>query len=301
MCHSRPFEAWNVSTSTPPGVPSSNGLVVATQARKPAPSPSGASRRKSSAAPATLVFDVAAVTARATRRGSVRRGCRAPSARSWDADPSAATWRTTAWSGEPDARVALRRTGDARSRERVGDRGDLDVRADQHADLAGAHERGVARGDEVRDRRASSASSVAVEIGHAGAVAPARRERRRLPAHLEDVQPGLHDLRRAAVVHRQADDLDAGEAGLDVDEQGRIGTVEPVDRLRRIADEEEVVASGAEQIDEPVLERVQVLGLVDQHVAVAPAERVGEVGRRAPTRGSCGRGRRRSRSRPDGA
>ena len=93
------------------------------------------------------------------------------------------------------------------------------------------------------------------------------------------MQPGLHDLRGAAVVRRQANDLDAGEAGLDVDEQGGIGTVEPVDGLRRIADEEQVVASGAEEIDEPVLERVEVLGLVDQHVAVAPAERIGEVGR----------------------
>ena len=116
------------------------------------------------------------------------------------------------------------------------------------------------------------------EIDHRGAVAAARRERRRLPTHVEDVQPGLHDLWGAAVVHRQADDLDAGEAGLHVDEQGRIGTVEPVDGLRRIADEEQVVASGAEQVDEPVLERIQVLRLVDEHVAVAPAERIGEVG-----------------------
>ena len=128
-------------------------------------------------------------------------------------------------------------------------------------------------------RRASSASSVAARSAAPRPVAAARRERRRLPAHVEDVQPGLHDLRGAAVVHRQADDLDAGEAGLDVDEQGGIGTVEPVDGLRRIADEEQVVASGAEEIDEPVLERVEVLGLVDEHVAVAPAERIGEVGR----------------------
>ena len=92
------------------------------------------------------------------------------------------------------------------------------------------------------------------------------------------MQPGLHDLRRAAVVHRQPDHLDAGEAGLHVDEEGRIGAVEPVDRLRRITDEEQVVAPGAEQVDEPVLERVQVLRLVDQHMAVAPAQGVGEVG-----------------------
>ncbi len=79
------------------------------------------------------------------------------------------------------------------------------------------------------------------------------------------------------MVHRQADDLDAGESLLDVDEQCRIGAVEAVDRLRRVADEEQVVASGAEDVDQLVLERVEVLGFVDEDVAESPAERVGEV------------------------
>ena len=36
-----------------------------------------------------------------------------------------------------------------------------------------------------------------------------------------------------------------GELRLDLDEQRRVGAVEPVDRLRRITDEEQVVAAGS--------------------------------------------------------
>ena len=89
--------------------------------------------------------------------------------------------------------------------------------------------------------------------------------------------PARHDLGRTPVVHRQPDDLDAGKASLDVDEQGRVGAVESVDRLRRVTDEEEIVASGTEDVDELMLERVEVLGLVDEDVAEPPSERVGEV------------------------
>ena len=87
-------------------------------------------------------------------------------------------------------------------------------------------------------------------LGDRGTVGAVGDEHRRLVAGGEHVQPGGDDLGRAAVVHRQADDLDAGKAVLDVDQQGRIGAVEPVDRLRRIADEEEVVAPGAEDVDD---------------------------------------------------
>ena len=53
---------------------------------------------------------------------------------------------------------------------------------------------------------------------------------------------GGDDLRRASAVGRQADDLDAGQVALDVDQQRWVGTVEPVDRLGRVTDEEQVVA-----------------------------------------------------------
>ena len=88
----------------------------------------------------------------------------------------------------------------------------------------------------------------------------------------------LHDLGRAPMVDRQPDDLDAGEPIGDVPEERRIGPVEAVDRLRRVADHEQVVDPVSEQVDEPVLERVEVLRLVDQHVAIAPAGGGGELG-----------------------
>ena len=121
MCHSRPLEAWKVRTSTPPIDPSSNGFVVATQARNPAPSPRGESRRNSSTAWATRRSSSCSgsTTRRCARdRGrfevsSSRLGASSVScahARSCDADPSAATWRITACIGDPAA-DSLRRTG----------------------------------------------------------------------------------------------------------------------------------------------------------------------------------------------
>ena len=88
--------------------------------------------------------------------------------------------------------------------------------------------------------------------------------------------PEFDDLIGAAMVDGQPDHLDAGEAIRDVDEQRRVGAGEAVDRLRRIADEEHVVATRPNEVDEPVLERVQVLGLVDEQVAEPPAQRLRE-------------------------
>jgi hypothetical protein len=91
------------------------------------------------------------------------------------------------------------------------------------------------------------------------------------------VDAGLDDLRSAAVVRRESHDLDPGKPRADVDEQAGIGAVEGEDRLCRIADEKQVVAVAAQEIDEPVLDRVEVLRLVDQQVAEAPSRGGGEV------------------------
>ena len=63
----------------------------------------------------------------------------------------------------------------------------------------------------------------------------------------------------------------------DVAEQPGIGAVEAVDRLGRVADEVEVVAPADELLEQPVLQRVEVLGLVDEHVAVAEPHGVGPL------------------------
>ena len=94
----------------------------------------------------------------------------------------------------------------------------------------------------------------------------------------EHVRSGGDDLRRAAVVDGQSHHLDTREAVLDIDQQRGVAAVEAVDRLRRVADEVQVVMSGAEQIEQLVLERVQVLRLVDQDVTEPPPLGLGVVG-----------------------
>ena len=75
-----------------------------------------------------------------------------------------------------------------------------------------------------------------------------------LATFAQHVGAGANDLRGAPVVHREPDHLDAGEPRLDLDEQRRVGTVEAVDRLRRVADEEHVVTPGSQQVDQSVLD-----------------------------------------------
>ena len=78
---------------------------------------------------------------------------------------------------------------------------------------------------------------------------------------------------------------------IDVDEQRGVSAVESVDRLRRVADQEEVVVPSDEQTEQVVLHRVEVLRLVDEEMSKAPADDLGEVvigvdlARRAPAAG----------------
>ena len=79
------------------------------------------------------------------------------------------------------------------------------------------------------------------------------------------------------MVDRQAHDFDTGEAGLDIDEQGWIRAVEPIDRLSWITNEKQVVAPGSQQVDEAMLERVEILSFVDEQVPESPSQRVGKL------------------------
>jgi hypothetical protein len=112
--------------------------------------------------------------------------------------------------------------------------------------FTGANECRVATGDGSADSYRLVAFVVGDQLSHSRAVGPTRDERRRLVAGREHVQAGRHDLGGAPVVHREANDLDAGEAFLDIDEQRGIGTIEAVDGLCRIADQEQIVAACAE-------------------------------------------------------
>ena len=119
---------------------------------------------------------------------------------------------------------------------------------------------------------------VGADEAHRRAVAARRAGRPFLAAGPKHRDAGVDDLRRAAVVDRQVDDLDAREAAGHVEQQVGVGAVEAVDRLRRVADQEEVAPSAVEQLDEPLLDRVEVLGLVDEDVAEPVADAVGPAG-----------------------
>ena len=125
------------------------------------------------------------------------------------------------------------------------------------------------------------AALVGFVVGHElfdrGTVGPVRHQRARLSGAGQHVDAGSHDLGCASMVDGKSHDLDAGKSGLDVDEQTRVGAVESVHRLRGVTDEEEIVAAGAQQVDECVLERIEVLGLVDEQVTEPPSDGVGEL------------------------
>ena len=139
-------------------------------------------------------------------------------------------------------------------------------------------ERRIERGDRARDGRGLGLLVGVRDDPHHWAVGSGRAQLGGLLAACEHVHAGGDDLRRAAVVDGQPHDLDAGEAVLDIQQQRGVAAVEAVDRLRGIADEVQVVASGAEEIEQALLERVQVLRLVDEDVTEAPALGLGVVG-----------------------
>ena len=125
-------------------------------------------------------------------------------------------------------------------------------------------------------RAASSASSAATTISTGGPSARADTTSDACPDERRTCDACGDDLRGAPPVRRQAHDLDAGQVPVDLGEQCRVGAVERVDGLRRVADEEEITAVGRQLVEDPVLDRVEVLGLVDEDVPEPPPRRVGE-------------------------
>ena len=85
------------------------------------------------------------------------------------------------------------------------------------------------------------------------------------------------DLRGRAEVVGQRDDFGAGEVLGEVGQQRRVGAVPAVDRLVRVADDAQVDAVAQPALQQAVLHRVDVLELVDEQVAEAPARRGGEL------------------------
>ena len=135
--------------------------------------------------------------------------------------------------------------------------------AGEHGDLAAPQVR-RAGGDEAGDELGLGVLVAGGADLHRRSIVARRDGVATLARHAQHVHPGGDDLRRRSAVRRQADDLDTGQVAIDVDEQRGVSAVESVDRLRRVADQEEVVAPGDEQTEQFVLHRVEVLRLVDE-------------------------------------
>ena len=124
------------------------------------------------------------------------------------------------------------------------------------------------------DSQVSSASSVACR-SIVGAGPPGRVARRCLRSPGAPQQPvrEAEDLRRRAVVLRQLDDARSVMAVGERLEERRRRASERVDRLVGVADDAHVGRRARPQLQEPLLERVRVLVLVDAEPALPGPDR----------------------------
>ena len=97
------------------------------------------------------------------------------------------------------------------------------------------------------------------------------------PGRPDDGVRRRDDLRGGAVVAHEAHDRRLGEDAREVEQVGRAGAGERVDRLVGVADHGEVVAPAEPGPQQAVLGRGDVLELVDHEAAVALVELVGDL------------------------
>ena len=93
----------------------------------------------------------------------------------------------------------------------------------------------------------------------------------------EDRVGGVDDLGRRAVVADQLDRRGAGEPGREVAQEVGVGPGEGVDRLRRVADDADLVTATEPQVEQGGLDRRDVLELVDDEPLVLLADLRGDA------------------------
>ncbi len=125
--------------------------------------------------------------------------------------------------------------------------------------------------------RASSSSSPATITRIGGPSARIAVAVASMPSAARTLPGGGDDGRSAAVVAVEADHPHPRIGAFDLLEQSGVCAVPAVDRLPGVADDRQVGAPAAELLEQCVLERVHVLELVDEQVAVPPPRRRGEV------------------------
>ena len=86
-----------------------------------------------------------------------------------------------------------------------------------------------------------------------------------------------HDLRGGPVVAAQPDRAGTGVAGCETGQEAGSGAGEGVDRLRDVPDDAQLTAPPQPQVQEALLERGDVLVLVDHEVLVLAAHLIGDV------------------------
>ena len=186
---------------------------------------------------------------------------------------------------------------DAGPRQRLLDRRELRVHPDEDRDLARARSPSRSRPRIAATSAASSASAVGVPRDRGlGAVAAGRREPLRAARRGDQPVGELEDLRRRAVVPRRA--RRSGAPGMPLRERDQVvrrRARERVDRLVLVADDAQVARLAEPQLEQPLLERVRVLVLVDAEPALARADGRGGVGvgleQLGPSRRACRRSR----------
>ena len=94
-----------------------------------------------------------------------------------------------------------------------------------------------------------------------------------------DQQPRAEAARRAQRHDRRRRAVGAREVGRELEDAAHLGAPEPVDRLVRVADDDQVAAVAGQRAEQRDLARVGVLVLVDEHVPELPAQVVA-MGRR---------------------
>ncbi len=193
--------------------------------------------------------------------------------------------------------AAAHEVGHARVGERRLERLGLGVGAEQDRDLgrrdalpaparrsraataaASAGSSGCWRQRRVRGRRSATARP--------GRGAATRASRAPRPARSSDEVGQTDDLRRRAVVADQADHRGLRVPAREPEQVAGAGAGERVDGLGRVADDAQVLALAQPQVEQPLLERVDVLVLVDDEVAVlrrAPSGRSSSRSARMPT------------------
>ena len=128
-------------------------------------------------------------------------------------------------------------------------------------------------------RASATSSSYAVTVGgstcDASAAVPCARARRASGGELERARAAAHELVRdredrgiRSVVRLEPNDAGVLVAARELEEEARVGAGERVDRLARVADDADVAAIAEPQLEQAVLQRRDVLELVDGEVAV---------------------------------